>query len=58
MTDRKEEIRKFLDAMVDGNSEQADVHFHNFVTDKMKNLVNPEVEVDDVSSEEDVTDED
>lgn len=50
--DRKEELRSFLDSMVDGNQEQAQVHFHNYLEDKMKNIVNPPVEVEDGAGEE------
>lgn len=54
MSDKKEELRNFLDAMVDDNQEQAQVHFHSYLEDKMKDTLNPqpeelEVEDDEVS---------
>lgn len=59
MSDKKEELRNFLDAMVDDNSEQAQVHFHSYLEDKMKDILHPqpdELEDDDVDdSEETVT---
>lgn len=51
----KEELRNFLDSMVDDNSEQAQVHFHNYLEDKMKNIVNPVS--DEESDDTDVSDE-
>ena len=42
---RKEELRNFLDAMVDDNKEQAQVHFHNYLEDRMKGMVNPQMDV-------------
>ncbi len=45
-TNRKEELRNFLDAMVDDNQEQAGVHFHNYLEDRMKGIVNPAVSLD------------
>lgn len=38
---RKEELRNMLDAMVDDNQEQAQVHFHNYLEDRMKGIINP-----------------
>ncbi len=52
MSDKKEELRSFLDAMVDDNSEQAQVHFHSYLEDKMKNVINPQP--DEVEDEDDV----
>lgn len=51
---RKEELRAFLDSMVDDNQEQAQVHFHNYLEDRMKSMVNPEMEVELSDGEEDV----
>lgn len=45
--DRKKQLRDFLDSMVDGNQEQAQVHFHNYLEDKMKGIVNPQVDAED-----------
>lgn len=42
MSNRQEQLRKFLDAMIDDNSEQAQVHFHGYLEDRMKNIVNPQ----------------
>jgi hypothetical protein len=55
----KEDLRKFLDAEIDGNGEQAQVHFHNYLEDKMKSILNPSaVEVEDSESDDsDVADE-
>lgn len=46
----KEELRNFLDSMVSDNSEQAQVHFHSYLEDKMRSIVNP---TSDVESDED-----
>lgn len=40
MSDRKTELRNFLDAMVDSNTDQAQVHFHNYLEDRMKSIIN------------------
>lgn len=59
MPDKKEELRSFLDAMVDDNTEQAQVHFHSYLEDKMKGIISPqsdEVEVDDVPEVTDAVD--
>lgn len=53
MTDRKEELRSFLDNMIDDNTEQAQVHFHNYLEDRMKSIVNPQEIDDDAGSETD-----
>ena len=42
----KEELRNFLDSMVDDNPEQAQVHFHNYLEDRVKGIVNPQVDVE------------
>ena len=49
----KDKLRDMLDSLIDDNSDQAQVHFHNYLEDKMKDVINPaadeEVVVDDDS---------
>ena len=49
---RKEELRAFLDSMVDDNQEQAQVHFHNYLEDRMKSMVNPQMDVEVTDGDE------
>ena len=39
----KDKLRDMLDAIIDDNSEKAQVDFHSYVTDKMKDTLQPEV---------------
>ena len=52
MADKKK-LDDMLDALINKNSEQAEVHFHDYLEDKMKEVLNPEdeVKVDDEESE-------
>ena len=58
----KEKIRSMLDNLINDNSEQAQVDFHDYLQDKMKDVIgieNPaaaEVE-DEIAAEEDKTEE-
>ena len=45
----KQKLRDMLDSLIDQNSDQAQVHFHSFLEDKMKEMLKPEAEVDDES---------
>jgi hypothetical protein len=49
----KEELAKFLDQMIDDNSEQAQVHFHSYLEDKMKGIINPAAAEPDLEDEQD-----
>ena len=48
----KEKLRDMLDAIIDDNTEKAEVDFHSYVTDKMKEQIHG------VADEEEVEDED
>lgn len=48
--DRKEHLRKLVDAVIGGNNEQAQVSFHSYLTDAMKSKLNEE---DDAETSED-----
>lgn len=51
MADKKK-LNDMLDALINKNNEQAEVHFHDYLEDKMKEVLNPEeVTVDDEESE-------
>lgn len=43
---RKEDLRAFLDSMIDKNPEQAQVHFHNYLQSKTKAIINPDMDSD------------
>jgi hypothetical protein len=53
MSDRTEELKQFLDNMIDGNAEQAEVHLHSYVADKMRSIVKPPVEPDQEANTDD-----
>ena len=51
MTD-KDKLRDVLDSLIDQNSDQAEVHFHNYLEDKMREVLkdetnDPDAEVKD-----------
>lgn len=50
----KEKLKDMLDAIIDDNSEKAEVDFHEYLGGKMRDAINPEVAVDD----DEVSDED
>jgi len=56
MSDRKDNIRAMIDNIVDDNSEQADINFHNASTDIVKSLMGipTEAEYEDVEEYEEV----
>lgn len=39
MTDRKNDLRQMLDSLIDGNGQQAQVHFHQYLQSMMKGRV-------------------
>ena len=39
--DDKDKLRYMIDALVDDNSEQAEVDFHQYLEDKMKEVIHP-----------------
>ncbi len=47
----KTKLKDMLDSMIDDNSEQAETDFHSYLEDKMKEVVNPVVDVKDDESE-------
>jgi len=56
MADKKK-LDDMLDALINKKDEQAEVHFHDYLEDKMKEVLNPgaeveaDVKVDDEESE-------
>lgn len=42
----KEKLRDMLDAMIDQNAEQAQVNFHSYLEDKMREVLHPAPVVD------------
>ena len=50
----KNKLSDMVDSLIDDNSEQARVHFHNYLEDKMKEVLHPELdqEVKDKESSE------
>jgi len=55
MSDSKTELRAFLDSMIDKNPEQAQVHFHNYLQDKTKSILHPELKIDDAQADDETT---
>jgi len=49
MADKKK-LNDMLDALIDKNNEQAQVQFHSYLEDKMREVLQPEVVVDDKPS--------
>lgn len=43
----KSKLNDMLDSLIDDKDEQAQVHFHGYLEDKMKEVMQPEVEVKD-----------
>lgn len=41
----KDKLQAMLDSLIDNKDEQAQVHFHSYLEDKMKDVLHP-VEVD------------
>jgi len=39
----KEKLRDMLDALIDDNSDKAQVDFHSYLSDKMKEVIHPDV---------------
>ena len=53
----KDKLRDMLDALIDDNDEKAEVDFHSYVTDKMKDTLGLNSDDDEVEVEvEDETD--
>lgn len=42
MADKKK-LNDMLDSLIDTNSDQAQVHFHDYLEDKMKEVLNPDL---------------
>lgn len=43
----KDKLRNMLDAIVDDNNDQAQVDFHGYLENKMREIINPAEEVKD-----------
>ena len=50
MADKKK-LNDMLDSIIDKNSEQAEVNFHGYLEDKMREVLNPATAVADVEVE-------
>jgi len=48
MTNTKK-LLKMLDGIIDNKSEQAEVHFHDYLQDKMQKVIHGETELSDES---------
>ena len=48
----KTKLKDMLDSMIDDNSEQAETDFHSYLEDKMKDVVNPVADVEEVDKDE------
>ena len=48
----KSKLKDMLDSMIDDNSDQAQVDFHSYLEDKMKEIVNPAADVEEVEKDE------
>lgn len=55
MADKKK-LNDMLDSLIDKNGEQAEVHFHGYLEDKMREVLNPGIETD-VETDVEVKDE-
>ncbi len=54
----KQKLRDMLDSLIDSNSDQAQVDFHQYLEVKMKDVLNPEdAAAADVEAEVDAKDE-
>ena len=42
----KQKLRDMLDSLIDSNSDQAQVDFHQYLEVKMKDVLNPEADVE------------
>ena len=51
----KTKLKDMLDSMIDDNGEQAEVNFHSYLEDKMKDVINPPADVDEVDDESEST---
>lgn len=40
----KDKLQSMLDALIDSKDEQAQVHFHSYLEDKMKEVLHPQVD--------------
>lgn len=49
----KDKLRDMLDSIIDDNDEKAQVDFHSYVTDKMKDTINVNRDDDDEVVEDD-----
>ena len=38
----KDKLRDMLDSLIDDNNDQAQVHFHGYLEDKMRDMLRPE----------------
>lgn len=49
----KDKLQSMLDALIDSKDEQAQVHFHNYLEDKMKEVLHPQVVNQDAGADKD-----
>lgn len=49
----KDKLRDMLDNLVNDNNDQAQVNFHNYLEDKMKEVLNPDAVDADVETKSD-----
>ncbi len=47
----KEQLDKMLDSIIGDKTEQAEIHFHDYLQDKMQEVIHGEVEDSDDKSE-------
>ena len=48
----KEQLDKMLDSLINDKNEQAEIHFHDYLQDKMQEVIHGEADVEDAPSEQ------
>jgi hypothetical protein len=49
----KEKLNDMLDSLIDKKDEEAQIHFHNYLEDKMKEVLRPEVDDEESNKDKD-----
>lgn len=49
----KDKLQAMLDSLIDSKDEQAQVHFHSYLEDKMKDVLHPEVDKEESDEKQD-----
>ena len=49
---QKEKLNDMLDSLIDNKDEQAEVNFHNYLEDKMKDVMQPVVDSESSKNKE------